>query len=432
MRMRQLGNGHTLVYFAPTEVHQKISHIAKGNPVCSSHVVKWAIKETWSSTKYSVPLWASQGLSYAKRQDAWLKYCEKSLDLSCFLEKLREPESQTLEDLYGFPSKEQNNRSALPVVSVDEEEDSEQIHDLEGITRKIVKKCRYFDVHSLMGVRQQEEQEREVAQEAEQECQTEPPPPAVAANHRLHKDLKKLVSNGTLPHNTVAFTPAFGSLRATSAIRYLESGWNKNLLVTADFAKTIQKSTFDIEDEFLRSVNWVLSLAGERERPCMIICSPYEINKLLPKIRTSKHVRLHVYAPRVTKEMRTLELMDFCAIPPAPALEATTSIVRELNIFAGQLYLHDFAEYKNVCGLLGLHLGDVGEKDRDHVDAESGGFMSLERREELGISGSPFRSNPVNFIRCLLVLRGKGFDYLGTQMGKLLRGELLFQDRDFV
>jgi len=419
MRMRQLGNGHTLVYFAPTEVHQKISRIAGDSPVCSSHVVKWAIEETYASTKYSVPLWASQGLSYAKRQEAWLRYCEKSLDLSDFLEQLREPESQTLEELYGFPSKEHDNRSAFPSVGEEEEEG----------TKKIVEKCRYFDVRSLMGVRVQEEQEREVAQETEQERQTEPPPPAVAANHGLHKDLKNLVSEGAFPRDTVAFIPAFESLPARE---HLASGWNENLLVTVDFARTIRKDTFSTENEFLRSVNWVLSLTAH---PCtMIICSPYEINKLLPKIRTSKHVRLHVYAPRVTKEMRTLELMDFCAIPPAPTLEVTTtttttSIVRELNIFAGQLYLRDFAEYKNVCGLLGLHIGgDVG----DHVYEGSAGFMSWERREELGISGSPFRANPVNLVRYLLVLRGKGFDYLGTQMGRLLRGELLFEDRDFV
>ncbi|KAF8532889.1 hypothetical protein BDD12DRAFT_704237, partial [Trichophaea hybrida] len=77
MRMRQLGNinGHTIMYFAPTEVHLKIADIARkrsqGTHIEAIDVVQWAINESRQNITNNVPLWASQGLSYSKRQKTW-------------------------------------------------------------------------------------------------------------------------------------------------------------------------------------------------------------------------------------------------------------------------------------------------------------------------------------------------------------------------
>ncbi|KAF8251192.1 hypothetical protein K440DRAFT_596393 [Wilcoxina mikolae CBS 423.85] len=428
MRMRQLGDGHTVMFFAPTEVHQKILDISRQrlrNPGAID-VVEWAIGETCIAIKNSVPLWASQGLSYHKRQNAWLEYWKKGSSVhKCsnnLLTSLRERESQILEELYS-PLSDSTSSSAIGGGFVDKK------------IIEIRKKCDYFGIENLHGVRTQEEQEREVAQETEQEKSVERPPPATPADHSLHHDVIQFVTSGKVPEfSSGVFMPAFSIFNNTTAPNPDLRGWSEKLLVTRDFARTIVESNSKL-DEYLRPVNWVLS-SRDPSIYRQVIISPYEANKLLPRIRDSKFVRLHVYAPRVAEDMKTFESMDVISIPPVPCNSNGTDLdlmgtngAIELNIFAGQLCLSSYEQYKNVCSFLGLHLGSVGDEDEGYIDSE-GGFMSPARRRELGISSSPFEQNPVSRIKSFIMFRRKGQDYLETHMGKLLRGVQLFE-KDF-
>jgi hypothetical protein len=423
--MRQLGDGHTVMFFAPPEVHRKISDISSQYTTRepkATDVVEWAIGETCLAIKTSVPLWASQGLSYHKRQKAWQEYWKKgspgynhSDDL---LQILRERESQTLDELYGFPSN--------PMSSSAVEDGSNDKNIIE-----IREKCDYFGIQNLHGVRTQEEQEREVAQETEQERSIERPLPATPIKHSIHHDVTQFVTAGKEPEiSSDAFMSAFSIFDKTSAPNPGLHGWSKQLLVTRDFARTIVEEGKGLLDNYLRPVNWVLSSRDPSTRRYVII-SPFEANELLSHIRDSKFVRLHVYAPRVAEDMKTFESMNFISIPPVPcnSMKLTKGGVIELNIFAGQLCLNSYDEYQKVCKFLGLHLGSVEKGDEGHIDSK-GGFMSWERRQELGIQDSPFEQNPVSRIKSFIMFRRKGQDYLETHMGKLLRGIPLLE-KDF-
>jgi len=422
--MRQLGDGHTVMFFAPPEIHRKISDISSqhSREPKATDVVEWAIGETCLAIKTSVPLWASQGLSYHKRQKAWQKYWNKGSPVhnhsDDLLQILRERESQTLDELYGFPS---NPMSSSAVGGGSNDKNITEIRE----------KCDYFGIQNLHGVRTQEEQEREVAQETEQERSIERPPPAIPIDHSIHHDVIQFVTAGKEPEvSSDAFMSAFSIFDKTSAPNPGLNGWSEQLLATRDFARTIVETSKGLLDDYLRPVNWVLS-SRDPSICRYVIISPYEANKLLQRIRDSKFVRLHVYAPRVAEDMKTFEDMNFISIPPVPCnpMELMKDGIIELNIFAGQLCLNSYAEYENVCKFLGLHLGSVEKGDEGHIDSE-GGFMSWGRRQILGIQDSPFKQNPVSRIKSFIMFRRKGQDYLETHMGKLLRGVPLLE-KDF-
>lgn len=413
MRMRQLGDGHTVMYFAPTEVHQKISDIARkshdGSSIKAMDVLRWTIEETCEGIRHNVPLWASQGLSYHQRQKAWVEHWKQPSDGPELLDSLKETESQPLSSLYGFEGK-RHDASANSLISTDKE---------------IWDKCKYFGVDSLHNVRLQEEQEREVAQETEQERAVERPPPAQPAIHSIHPFIERFVIEGREPRG-LAVMRAFDVFFKTSASKHIVNGWSDRVLVTQDFAKTNLKNEGGI-DEYLRTVNWILSPTNKAS-PWVII-SPYEANKLLPSIRQSRHVRLHVYSPRVTKDMKSFEDMTFMSIPPLRPSDLSAPSL-EINIFAGQIFIKSFKEYKRVCGFLGLHLGALEEGDKGHVDSD-GGFVSKERRMERGMDQSPFWESPVALVRDVLRLRRKGQDCSESHMERLLQGIPLRRE-DFV
>ena len=229
------------------------------------------------------------------------------MDSRHLLRALREPESQTLDELYGYPRRSRSSTGLPPA-----EGDAAEEHHVE-----ISKKCKHLGVNSFHGVRVQEEQEREVAQEAEEERSIERPPPAVPAKHSVHREVTLFVTHGEHPLSTDAAIPAFKSLDKTSICKLNPGRWTKSLFVTQDFATTIS-GEHKYSDEYLRRVSWVLS-HRQAAPPYLLVISPFEANGLLPQIRASEHVRLHVYAPRIRKDMRTLEHLDFASIPPVPS-----------------------------------------------------------------------------------------------------------------
>ena len=92
----------------------------------------------------------------------------------------------------------------------------------------------------------------------------------------------------------------------------------------------------------------------ERQHNRLRVLSPYEAHALLPSICQHKVITLHVYSPRVSMSMRTLEDLSFCANPAKPKYGPYLSSVMQLNLFAGQLYLRSYDEYLSVCRFLRL------------------------------------------------------------------------------
>jgi hypothetical protein len=432
MRMRQLGSGHSVMYFAPTEVHNKILYISKqrndkkSEDIEAMDVLQWVIDETCRSIRDGVPLWATQGLGYLKRQAAWNNYrapgSDFEGDIDRLLEELKDQESQSLEELYG-PDKAQG-ADTRPQAS----EDQSSLHS------QIWEKCDEFGVRSLRSVRQQEEQEREVAQETEQERCVERPPHTSPAKHKINSDVVNFINTGTLNLTSGVFLNAFTIFRNTSAHSLASNyDWSKMLLATLDFMHTIE--TTKQLDQYLRPVHWVL-VPTQGQPMVAVVISSYEANELLPDIRSSEKVQLHLYYPLVAQSLdrnawNPAQQLSFLCLPSNTSDRGRFShdLAVLLGLFSGQLTFRDYNSYTKMCEFLGL-TRELGGED-EGVDNVSG-FVSWERRQETGVlRESPFRSSPVPFLKRVLVFRRKGDDFLESHVGRMLRAQLLEEGKDF-
>ena len=424
--MRKLGKGQSVMFCAPKEVEHKILQCASKSDdsiIEVADVLRWSIQETCTHTKKCVPLWATQGIRHQRRQLAWSDSLQIEDSVATDAAKrLLEPEAQSLEERYG--SKQRGLEEQLLLHEDNDEpfgERKEQVKAIRG-------KCREFGIKSFNSARLQEEQERELSPENEKEQQVERPPPAKALEHNVHSDVKQFIQTGILDRSSAAFQPAFGVLEQTSVGKHFEKdAWPTHLLVTRDFARTIEASRDHHLDEFLRPVHWIVTcrhVGTAMGLTDAVILSPYETNELLPSIRSHKAVTLHVYSPRVNLSVHPLEGLSFCAIPPVPRTWSLQPFVMELNLFAGQLYLSNHDAYLALCQFLGLSSrtpeGSVRVQDDGFVEPADRAVQDVTMARECR-----FRRSPIEFLRSLMALRRKGQDFKKSHVGAVLHGELL-------
>ncbi|KAF9235912.1 hypothetical protein BU15DRAFT_77519 [Melanogaster broomeanus] len=390
MRMRKLGHGHSVIFFAPWEVDQAIRLCSEDNTdkIDVADILRWTILETCNDIRHRAPQWAQQGEDHASRYDAWSSYCSDECTSEQVAGVWRQPEAKSLENLYA-PA-----QSGGPVDYRNPQ-----------IQRRL----------SDLGILSPE---REV----------ERPAKAPSATHHLHHDVETFVQLGLIPQGSTAFLKIFESLVNTSAAFTELNCWTKSVFATAEFCNTVQLEPGEKADDFMRAVNWVIS-SDVVQPPILVVVSPYEVDKLLPKIRSSKTVHLHIYTPRVVKSMPPCDDLNLYSIPPVPALWTPPwPLVDQLNVFAGQLYLRDYRTYIQLCRFLCLYTRDL-EADRDvEIQRADDGFIKPENRPPRARYGGSFRQSQIASLKTLFGLRRKGMPYAPTHMGKILDAQQLTED----
>ncbi|KAF8586884.1 hypothetical protein K439DRAFT_1552162 [Ramaria rubella] len=418
MRMRKLGDGHSVTFFASREIEQKIrASIEKDiGDLDSSDVLLWTMQETCLQIKDNGALWANQGLNFNTRRTAWDKFNAGLLSRSELSEVLQEPESRTLKELYGV-------RALSDAASLDDDEESPNDR-----RRAIKAKCEAFNIVLSGNTALLEEQERELAHEKEEERQVERVCGATPRDHFLDPALQRFVQFGSPFANSISLADC---LRGTSHISVLGAMTKKflcstQLRATTDFANTIvlaSGSTAGSMNDFLRPVQWILRSIAQPD--VLLAVSPYEANMLLPLIRKSNYVRLHIYSARTTRLCRSFEDLDFLVVPhPKYIAPPLCQNMLELNLFAGQLFFRNQEAFRQTCCMLGLHLDEIPDHLKGEVDA--GGYVRDEDvRSALSIQGCAFTASPVGFLRELIGWRRKGQSFALTHLGQILHGNNL-------
>jgi hypothetical protein len=415
MRMRKLAESQSVVFCSSMEVRRKIYENCgrSEGPLGVEDVLGWSIAETCINTKRSIPLWATQGVRHQHRR----ALCSDSSITYEIVESLLEPEAQSLEQRYGYMGTVQENHALSSTIS---EAHMSRKFQLDSIRAK----CVEFEIVSFNTAALQEEQERELSPENEREQQVELPPALSPHNHHIHNDVRQLIMTGILNSSSVAFQPAFESLRNTTAFEHFEpSAWPHELLVTNDFTKTVQAEAHQNLDSFLRPVHWIVSCKSSGTL-ILVVISPYEAQELIPYVRQYKRVFLHTYSPRLNIATQTIEDLSFCAIPALPQSWVTPPVVSQLNLFAGQLYIQSYEEYELTCAWLGL----CSQPPDDAKGISSDGFISSERRlrsKSALVRACSFQTSPVAFLRTVMAMRRKGQSIGISHMGKILSGELI-------
>ncbi|KAI5778711.1 hypothetical protein EDC01DRAFT_673091 [Geopyxis carbonaria] len=447
MRMRQLGHGQSVMFFAPPEVDRSIRNLIGHQsdsqyPITTADIMYWVLMETCTSTRNLASLCAAQGLSYQDRLATWNQYKTSEVGIAKLKAVFLEPESRSLESLYG-------------VSRVQAEEVGTKTEFKESEKNRIRNWHAKLGIQSLRKASEGEEQERELWHQASQKNTVDRPTHAKAAKENLHPDVEDFILTGEVPADSPVFIPAFESLKDTSCWKYRVPGWDADaLLVTEDFATTI-----DLKDvlaatagpttanDYLRPVNWVLS-SNKHPGDLLVIISPFEAQSLFPTISRSKHVVLHLYAPRLSINTRSLENLDFIAFPAGSAAHARPSarLTHHLNLFAGQLYLRSYASYQSLCAFLGVLTDDTnfnnsssnknqnsgrgpGGDDIRPSDIQSDGYVLPEGRKRLQIfEQCTFQESPVALVRELVSCRRKGLGSTMTHIGKICHGKVLVRE----
>ncbi|RDA87621.1 hypothetical protein CP532_3820 [Ophiocordyceps camponoti-leonardi (nom. inval.)] len=428
MRMRKLGKGQSVVFCIPWEVEHKILRQQGRKPplmstLAVSDVLCWAIGETLLDLRRTVPLWLTQGSRFHKQKAGWDAYPE---DMAIgrsrrkWAKSFLENEAQTLNVQY------QPGLSHTSLASL--------LQPVEEKTRELLRRrCEDFDLVQLQRASAlQEEQERELSPEIERVKQVELPQPVKAEAHAISPGVQSLILGGSISDaSPQRLKPAFHALGGTSAANYLDVTEFPNLVwVTDDFARTVQTAQVkgNRSDLFQRCVQWVLTTTTAQDGVVnMVLISPYEAQELLPAIEKSKFVTLHLYSPRKSLEMQSLDRLDLYTIPQREDNpEIPREVIAQLNLFAGQLYLSSWDDYTSVCDSLGLAWATAD----DSVKLGPDGFI-LASGSGVGssVNKSGFSKSPVNFMKALMTsIRHNCERIERTHLGKILDGVLLRRD----
>lgn len=413
-RMRELGNGQSVAFFIPPEVSHSMP--PGDGHLTSREVIQWTLKQTCDNLENLRPLWVWQGLNFHRRLRLWNELVTKedmSRDIAL---EMQEQEARTLLQLYA-PWETETQTSLLDMYGLNQSDPV--VRDLLQIWRAIGDGTRNFWFH--------EEQERELAAEVEREQQVDRPRLMKPLDHSVHPDIWHFVKHGKFPDKGSSICRAFEGLRNTSANQlYFPSNIGPHLYTTLDFVRSVQRTTDLHDDEFLKSVRWILS---NRYNENLLILSQFEVDQLLPDIQASENTSLHIYTPRATKRVRPFHRLDFLSVGKCTAhVPPSLEIAQDLELFAGSLYFETFADYERFHYFLGLITDRFSNVPEDAISPE--GFVNEETRQEVGWPvQSPFRSNPLLFISAIFNIRGKGRGYMQTHIGSIVGGVPLSKDR---
>lgn len=425
MRMRKLGVGQSVVFCVPEEIETKVRAMTandSGQSMSVQDVLEWAIQGTWADLHRSMPLWLAQGKTFATTKALWDLFRSengKSLIEGGRGKDFLEDESLSLEARY-HP---RDNPSRCTLESTDRPVDK-------SILDQILQRCDLYGGVEVDSTRLHEEQERELAPEVEQERQLERPAPAKPAKHFVHPAVWNFVSTGKINEGTrsSAFIRAFEMFKRTSASTYLDlDHFPGSLLVTRDFERTVTATEMAgvCIDNYIRGVQWVLSNGRKRGTPTtFVIVSPYEANKLIPNIETSRFVTLHLFSPRTNQAFRPLDDLSLYTIPSGSSLTVPMQLRVELMLFSGQLYFESYEQYVEVCNF--LCLAHTTTFDKQRVVVQPDGFIDPASQPSNRDVATILEQSPIPFLKCLLArgLRpGRGIER--TDLGRILQGALL-------
>lgn len=401
MRMRKLGQGQSLMFMAPPEVHQDILKVTSRTEVelDGFDVVLWVLHNTCQHIERSRLLNAAQGLSYCQRRrvmEAFLTSCRDLEDLGEIFDPSAgvvrafvEEDDQQLSTLYAPRSTEYTSLLSIAATSLKKPN---------PIESELIEILKAVEGTKLEGTTLNEERERQVSHEAESETQVVRPPKLKAYVPSVDPNLNEFIRTGSDDYHH-CFPRVYDQIiKWTSAKDPAAEKLFPDIRVSKDFARTIISPKFGVHDNYLRPVNFILT--NKEDQPSvLIVISPFEANQLLPEIRLpSSGVDLHNYEPRVSKSMRSLDTPT----EPLSALQDLWRALapisrRELHLFAGQVYPNSRKEY---------------EEPRRHLSGRRNASEAA----------------TMNFVRNWIVIPCKGHSISQAPLWKMIKGEEVKDD----
>ncbi|CAG7937273.1 unnamed protein product [Penicillium salamii] len=257
MRLRQLGTTQSVTFIASSEVHQSIQDVCDksvGENLNSADVITWLLDQTCATNRQLHSLYFWQGNDFCYRMQAAATFNDFLSNMDhrkAYLNYLQQPEQRTLEQLYG----------PRILRGDDIASQSERNLQLFGKFRKFVDVLgeKYHpstsDRESVVPSAFEEvEQEREVANEAEQERKLQRPSFIHALEFPgLHQAIQDFVETGFLSGDDVC--PQACTVITSTRLWKKQMSQSFSLIshvfLSPEFARTVRLGTEHESDNFM-------------------------------------------------------------------------------------------------------------------------------------------------------------------------------------
>lgn len=420
MRMRQLGKGHSIAFWASFEADLRIRatcDLSAYDYVTNEDIVEFICENSRNFETENVVHWAAAAHNYSQKLAAH-KLCDDSV-LDCAVEKLYEQcvdnEFVTLNEMYG--DKEEAlltdiARSKFASLNSQYQKNHPIQHFIETIDDGVAKKLkiqaadvRRF-VHSL-----DEEQEKELEQETEEERQVERPPKLNAATPHFDPDLISLISFGTRlaelckRQTLMTLGASLMNTKLFEAYKSDASSWAANLFVTKDFTRVLVNENAHSCDEYLRPCWWFAQINTQGYGIILVLLSSYECNHLFSRFRKSSCSTLHMFRPTVSKLHSDLINENGLPLSGNEVIsEITMNNSAQLKMYSGSMYLKSEEEQNAYCNFLGLIPRPRSEEQNTAFESgiiKPNGFVPMENRQHSSaireyVDQCKFKKNPVD------------------------------------
>lgn len=452
MRMRQLGKGHSIAFWASHEADMRIRKLKNLQPeelITNEHIVDFICENSKRCESDNTIHWAASAYNYTKKLIAHRKY-ENNTDTASVVELSKDCidyENTTLEKMYG--DKEEiplteimaslfGKMISQSILQMSHEQIESAIQSIGLISKMVIDKLKDQAPNAKrfrQSLDEHYEKELEMEKEHEEERYVENPPNGKIPATPLFDDLLlQLFSN--CPSNEIIdelksngkLCSLISCLYSTKLVKpYIEENpWPDDIFVTRDFIHVVQPEgpldipyLRDFTDDFLRPIWWIAQTTLPNNKHIWILLSSFECERLIPTFRKSIKSVLFMYRPRLNKTQKNLlhETRLQITAKPTP-LRFDTCKEAQIGAFSGTMYFGSEIEQNAYCNFLGLI-----PRPRDHVlesefnrgmIAPNGFVPSGNRKLSDSISqcvgACRFERNPVDLVLKLIKSHHQSYD----------------------
>ncbi|CAF1161225.1 unnamed protein product [Rotaria sordida] len=449
MRMRKLGNGHSLIFWSSYEVHQQIitsktysfdQNQGKENVPHLIDILRWVYSNTIQSTWEGLKHWAIQSLSFQRKLNAfWIINWENQQQLFSDImmkdlaRECLEWETIELIQMYGTSKVLQTiEKIYLARYQQCKHHLSTEIHN--AVLKRLQvyggsKQCQ----SQLLDVEQQRELEQEFEQEFEEERQLARPAHATPCEPKLHDKIKKLCDMDGTMLNLAQFPDVFQHLpeafkNTTFANDCQPDAWQRNFWISTEFQQVVQTQGESL-DLFLRPPRWIVVYRNQH----IIFVSVFEANWLISHLQSSisSITTLRLLLPRSKRGQSIFANTPTLTIPPSIASSENTAMyvipikqLVQLFIFNGTLYFETVAEQTAYCQCLRLcpkprTIAEEKAFEKNWIAVD--GFVENPKyRRRLEIYQARIDCNPLVFVRRLIENRNSTYLSIMSHIGSIV------------
>lgn len=296
MRMRQLGRGHTVSFFAMPDVHRQLATLSP-KPT-SAHILRWAVANAVHRTQYALQQWSQQAFVY-NRKLVLDRMPQEALSSHKYFEF---DEVHDLDALYGDSRQEQTLKASIKSTVVMNQAAFEKIlqrfvpNQPTGINTTSVHSRLSRQVEAYVGTYAgefkvkttalDEEQERELEKEQEDEREVHQPPKQTPRTPVLPHDLRLAVDHAdpNLLNNCIngPIPSIYAASELAASAQALATIWDPKILVTKEFVRTIE-SKDPCQNDYLRPPNTLLIFwdIARQTLERAVLVSDFEADKLI-------------------------------------------------------------------------------------------------------------------------------------------------------